>query len=126
MPERLLILAAVVLCVSVASVLIRRALTKRRAILWIDPQDIDSRARIVVFTSPYCHGCQQWVEEFGRQQLNVATINIGERPESAARYGVNSTPRVVVVEDGGAVLGEFHHHTPRLSDLDEIRQLLAS
>ena len=50
-------------------------------------------------------------------------IDIGEQPEAAAKYRINSTPRVAVIDESGSVLREFDHYAPRRSDLDQIIRL---
>lgn len=127
MSERLLILAAVIVCAALLSAAVKAATRRRKQIARIDESDLeDDTARVVVFTSPYCHGCRQWLTALGEDGVSATTIDIAKRPDAAARYSITSTPRIVVVGAEGAVLREFHHHEPRRSDLDQIQRLLAS
>jgi hypothetical protein len=127
--DRLLILAGIVAAVIVVSALARAAGHRRHAIHQFDADDIagaSGETATVVFTSPYCHGCRQWLDALGERELNPFAIDIRERPEAAARYKINATPRVAIVRTAdGEVLREFDHYTPRQHDLDAISRLIA-
>lgn len=123
MSERLLILAGVIFVAALAAAAINASVRRHHHIDRIDPDDIEGPADVVVFTSPYCHGCSQWLAALAEDSVATATIDIGKRPDAAARYRITSTPRVVVVDRGGVVVREFHHHAPRRSDLDRILSL---
>jgi hypothetical protein len=130
MANRLLVLAAIVVAVILISAVARTLLRRRHAITHIDLADIadaSGETATVVFTSPYCHGCRQWIEALGSGDLRPYAIDIGARPDAAARYKINATPRVAVVRTSdGAVLREFDHYTPRQHDLDAISRLIAT
>jgi hypothetical protein len=119
------VLAGVVVAVSLA---IRWATDRHRALRWIDPDDLGdgSGGRVaLVFTSPYCHGCKLWVEMLGERGIDAVTIDVSLRPDLAARYKINSTPRVAVVRRrDGEVLRDISHYTPREHDLDAVSSLL--
>lgn len=123
MPERLLILAIIVACAAIVGALANAAIRHRHHIDRIDRADIDGDANVVIFTSPYCHGCRQWLGALDEDSIPVATIDISKRPDAAARYRISSTPRVVVVDASGDAVREFHHYEPRRSDLDQILKL---
>jgi hypothetical protein len=128
--DRVVVLAAIVAAVIVVSAIARALLRRRHAITQVDPADISGasgRVATVVFTSPYCHGCRQWIEALGEGDLHPYAIDIGARPDAAARYKITATPRVAVVRTSdGAVLREFDHYTPRQHDLDAISRLIAA
>lgn len=123
MNERIILLVAIVLLAAAAGAAVNARLRRRHAIERIDPADIEGDSAVVVFTSPYCHGCRQWLDALADDEMTPATIDIAERPDAAARYRIKSTPHIAVVDDTGAVVREFHHHAPRRSDLDLIARL---
>lgn len=121
--DRALLLAIIVASVCVLSVVARAAIKRRHHIELIDAEDFAPGSSVVVFTSPYCHGCREWLDALGEDGVSAHAIDIGERPDAAAKYRISSTPRVAVIDDSGAVLREFHHYAPRRSDLDQIIRL---
>lgn len=128
--DRLLILAAIVATVIVVSAIARALLKRRHAISRIDLADIagaEGAVATVVFTSLFCHGCKQWIDALGEGDLRPYAVDIGARPDAAARYKINATPRVAVVRTSdGVVLREFDHYTPRQHDLDAISRLISA
>lgn len=130
--DRLLLAAVLVVVVVAISLIIRYAAHLRHAIHWIDPTDLGNvgdgaDANVaVVFTSPYCHGCRQWVEELDTRGISAVTIDVAQHPQLAARYKINSTPRVAVVRrSDGEVLRDIAHYTPREHDLDAVSAAIA-
>ena len=124
--DRLLVVAVIIVAVSIFSVILRALLRRRHAITAIDADDLEPGARVIVFTSPYCHGCRQWLDALDAEHVAAQAIDISERPDAAAKYRVGVTPRIAVVgESGGAVLREFDHYSPRRHDLDAIARLVA-
>jgi len=121
--DRALLLAIIVASVCVISVIARAAIKRRHHIELIAAEDFPPGSRVVVFTSPYCHGCRQWLDALGEDGVSAHAIDIGERPDAAAKYRISSTPRVAVIDDSGMVLREFDHYAPRRSDLDQIIRL---
>lgn len=126
--DRLILAGLLAAAVVAVSLLIRFAAHRRHALRWLDPADLgdggESRVT-VVFTSPYCHGCRLWVDELGARGIEPVTIDVGQRPDAAARYKINSTPRVAVVRrSDGEVLRELSHYTPRPHDLDAVSALV--
>lgn len=126
MADRLLLLAIIVGCAGAIGALANVVIRRRHHIDRIDPADFAAGAQVVVFTSPYCHGCKQWLEALAEESVTAAAIDIAQKPEAAARYRISSTPRVAVVEQGGRVVREFHHYAPRRHDLDQIVRLATS
>jgi hypothetical protein len=126
--DRFLILAAIVVAVVIVSIAARWLSHRRHAIHQFDAADIigaEGPLATVVFTSPYCHGCRQWLDALDEDELRPFAIDLGEFPQAAARYKINATPRVAVVRtDSGEVLREFDHYTPRRHDLDAIARLI--
>ncbi len=123
MSERLLVLAIIVAVAALVGAAANAWLRKRHHLENIDPADLEQGARVVVFTSPYCHGCSQWLAALERDEVSTSAIDISKRPDAAARYKIKSTPRIAVVDPAGTVLREFHHFEPRRSDLDQILRL---
>ncbi|MGK2877448.1 MAG: hypothetical protein ACSLFF_02545 [Solirubrobacterales bacterium] len=121
--DRALLLAILVLAVSVFSAFARAAIRRRHHIEQIDGSDFAPGTQVIVFTSPYCHGCRQWLDALEQDTMRVQAIDVGEQPQAAAKYRINSTPRVAVIDDSGSVLREFSHYEPRRSDLDQIIRL---
>lgn len=121
--DRLLILAVVIASIAIVSAVVRATIGRRRNIERIASEDFAPGTNVVLFTSPYCHGCRQWLDALDGDGVTTTTIDIGSRPQTAATYGISSTPRLVVIDREGTVRGDFAHHTPRRSDLDEIVRL---
>lgn len=126
MNERLLIVAVIVASAALLGAIANVAIRRRHQIGRIDPLDIEPGSDVVVFTSPYCHGCSQWIGALEEIEVNITSIDISKRPDAAARYRVSSTPQVASVAGDGTVLRAFHHHEPRRSDLDQIIRLARS
>jgi hypothetical protein len=124
--DRVLLLAIIVAAACVVSVFARAAIRRRHHIERIAVEDFAPGSQVVVFTSPYCHGCRQWLDALSEDDVVADAIDIGERPEAAAKYRITSTPRVAVVDGSGSVLREFFHYAPRRSDLDQIIRLTRS
>lgn len=121
--DRALLLAIIVIAVSVFSVFARAAIRRRHHIERIDTEDFEPGSKVVVFTSPYCHGCRQWLDALTEDNVVAHAIDIGEQPDMAAKYRISSTPRIAVVDASGGVMREFDHYAPRQSDLDQIIRL---
>ncbi|MBJ7354762.1 MAG: hypothetical protein JHC98_08060 [Thermoleophilaceae bacterium] len=121
--DRAILLAVIVAAVCVLSVFARAAIRRRHHIEQIDTSDFESGSNVVVFTSPYCHGCRQWLDALSEDNVVAHAIDIGEQPGMAAKYRISSTPRIAVVDSSGSVLREFNHYAPRQSDLDQIIRL---
>ena len=124
--DRALLLAIIVIAVCIVSVFARAAIRRRHHIERIDVTDFAAGSQVVVFTSPYCHGCRQWLDALREDHVVAHAIDIGEHPQAAAKYRISSTPRVAVVNESGSVLREFDHYAPRRSDLDQIIRLTRS
>lgn len=126
--DRLLLLALLLGLIVIVSLTVRVISKRRHAIAQIDLADLGSDGDdpiVVVFTSPYCHGCRQWIEELEARDLPAHPIDLAKNPGAAARYKINATPRVAVTSaQTGAVLREFDHYTPRRHDLDAIERLV--
>src|ERR1700732_4028218 len=70
-------------------------------------QEITSSVPVLVdFWAPWCGPCRMvspLVEEMGREnagRLKVVKLNVDEAPASAARFGVQGIPLLVVIRDG--------------------------
>lgn len=132
--NRLIVLAAIVVVVVIFTVIARAFLYRRNAIQLIDPADLGAarggpaggaQRQVVVFTSPYCHGCREWLSALEAEGTTPVALDIAARPELAARYRINVTPRVAVVRsDNGEVLGEWDHYAPRAHDIERVTRLL--
>jgi hypothetical protein len=124
--DRALLLGIIVVGVCLVSVLARAAIRRRHQIERIEPGDFAAGSRVVVFTSPYCHGCKQWLDALAEDGVAAHAIDIGGQPLLAAKYRISSTPRVAVIDEAGVVLREFDHYAPRRSDLDQVLRLARS
>lgn len=131
--DRLVVLAAIMVAVMILTASARTILHRRHAIRLIDPADLGADSagaaagnrRVVVFTSPYCHGCREWISALEAVGAEPMALDIAARPELAARYRINVTPRVAVVRAGtGEVLGEWDHYAPRAHDVERVKRLL--
>lgn len=127
--DRLAIAALLVGAVVALSFAFRWASNRRHSLQQIDPAEVEvatgARA-VVIFTSPYCHGCKQWIEQLGEAGVVPVEINLGDRPDAAAQYKIHTTPRVAVVRTAdGDVLREFTHYAPRAHDVDAVLALMA-
>ncbi|MBK5230026.1 MAG: hypothetical protein JJE27_02525 [Thermoleophilia bacterium] len=125
---RVIVLAAIVAVILLVTVVARTLLHRRHAIGSIDAAHLDGAARprtVVIFTSPFCHGCRQWIDTLTEQGVVPLALDVVARPELAARYRINVTPRVAVVNTpDGAVLGEWDHYTPRAHDVERVLRLI--
>lgn len=126
--DRPIVLAVLVVLIVVISLTVRVVSKRRHAIAQIDLADLgsdDPDPVVVVFTSPFCHGCRQWIDELEERELPAHAIDLAEYPGAAARYKINATPRVAVTSSRtGVVLKEFDHYTPRRHDLDAIERIV--
>jgi hypothetical protein len=120
--DRVLIAVAVVALAGVLAALWRAR--RERAILRVDPADfgLDGSGHAVAgFTSPMCHSCGLWMTELETNGIAPAFVDVKERPDLAERYGVRSTPAVLLVDlDDGTVVRHFHGD-PHAADVNEIR-----
>lgn len=127
--DRVLILLVLVLVTVVISLAFRSLSHRKHAIGSIDPEHLtgaggDDRTA-VVFTSPYCHGCREWIDALENEGRSPLVLDVIQRPELAARYRINSTPRVAVVDvASGSVLREWDHYAPRAHDVERVVALL--
>lgn len=128
--DRFVLAGLLVAAVVIVSIAVRLISRRRHALPQIDPAELAGSTgpnAAVIFTSPYCHGCKQWIEQLGEAGVSPLQIDIAQRPDAAARYRINATPRIAVVRVAdGAVLREFTHYTPRAHDIDAVRALAGS
>ncbi|MFY9264405.1 MAG: thioredoxin domain-containing protein [Solirubrobacterales bacterium] len=127
MADRLIVLTAIAVAIAVVTIVARAVLHRRHALRVIDPADIGAPESdtLVIFTSPFCHGCRQWVDALSGRSVTPVQIDVAEHPVLAAKYKINVTPRVALVRAGdGVVRGEWDHYTPREHDLDAIGRAL--
>ncbi|MFY9489086.1 MAG: hypothetical protein WAP35_10400 [Solirubrobacterales bacterium] len=127
MSDRLIVLAAIAVGIAIVTLIARAALHRRHALRMIDPADIGRPTvdSLVVFTSPYCHGCRQWVDAIEDLGVEPIQIDVAARPELASKYKISVTPRVVAVRaSDGIVLSEWDHYSPRPHDLDNAVRVL--
>ncbi|MEB2313557.1 MAG: DUF4395 family protein [Sorangiineae bacterium] len=64
-----------------------------------------SRELVVLFTHPLCHECELVRPRLEADGHRVVAVDVSERPELAARYGVSIVPLAVEVRPDGVVLG---------------------
>ena len=96
----------------------------------VDPDELGlaggSRVGVVGFSTPYCLPCRQWEAALDRAGVRFAKVDVSERPELAARYGVSSTPLVLAVElPGGRVLASYRDG-PGEGDVEGLVELTRS
>lgn len=128
--DRSLILILLVVVTVALSLVFRTLAHRRHAIGSIALEHLaaagDQDRAAVVFTSPYCHGCREWIDALESEGRRPLVLDVIERPELAARYRINSTPRVAVVDTAdGTVLREWDHYTPRAHDVERVVALLS-
>lgn len=128
--DRSLILIALVAVTLVVSFVFRTLAHRRHAIGSIDVEHLAGAPggprTAVVFTSPYCHGCREWIDALEQEGRSPLVLDVVSRPELAARYRINSTPRIAVVDTAsGEVLREWDHYTPRAHDVERVVALIA-
>lgn len=128
--DRALVLAGIAAVAATATAFVRAQLHRRHAIRQIDPAHLDGATgprTAVVFTSPFCHGCREWIDALTEEGAKPLILDVVQRPELAARYRINVTPRVAVVETrDGDVLCEWDHYTPRPHDVERVLRVLTS
>lgn len=66
---------------------------------------------IVQFSTPFCAPCKaakpHLQDAAGKADISYAQIDLEERPEVGARYGIRTVPTIVVTDDAGQVLGKW-------------------
>jgi len=110
--ERLALALAVLGLVTLATAAFRRRRAGRSLPARIEPADfhLDGAvgAATVVFTSPYCHACQEWLRELDAARVPVHRVNVATHAVLAGRYEINATPAVLSVElPSGRVLAAY-------------------
>jgi thioredoxin-like negative regulator of GroEL len=125
---RLAIILAIVAAVVLVALLARRARARRTLPVRIDPADLGSPTGpvgVLVFTSRFCHACQQWKAELDRSGTPLHEVDVGRAPEVARRYGIAATPVVLAVRArDGRVLAAYDD-APRVEDVERVVSLAA-
>jgi len=67
---------------------------------------------IVQFSTPFCAPCKvarpQLVAAADEADIAYAQIDLQDRPDVGAKYGIRSVPTIVVTDDAGVVLGKWN------------------
>ncbi len=80
---------------------------------WVERSDFASPEApwlVAVFTSATCRSCQDTVDKAGplaSDEVAVAEIEVGARPDLHERYGIEAVPTLVIADAEGAVRGSF-------------------
>ncbi len=79
---------------------------------------------IVLFSSRYCLGCQEWADELTRSDVPFQQVNVGEKPEVAKQYGVTVTPMVLAINgDRHEVIAAYSEDAPKSAHVNALTQL---
>lgn len=110
------ILVLIVLGISVAGVIswMRAYFSTRKFPERFDRSDVgldSSSALIVEFTSPYCYECKEALPILKAASVvhrsGLAVVDAKERPDLAVKYGVKTTPTILVVDKKGRVTSSW-------------------
>ena len=120
MPERLLILAVLVLIVTIGVLLARhwtarriRKLAEGGAPVWDAlGERPDGRRALVAFSTPSCAACRTAQapairvaeQHLGASTVRVIRVDASRQPEVARAFGVLTVPSTVVLEPAGRVV----------------------
>lgn len=111
---------------------LRRYFSSGRLPSRIDPLDIrvDGSGALIEFTSPYCHECRVALPDLAAaSEAHGATFNVIDarrRPDLAHKYGIRTTPTVLVVDRRGSVRAGWVGGIPERADLDLALSRVAS
>jgi thioredoxin 1 len=110
MLERIVIAAALVAAGLLAYVLFLRW-QRRRVTRRIRDRAATGRPTMLVFTSPTCAPCKlqqlpiiERILVDGRDKIEVDIVDVTERPDVAAQYGVWSLPTTIVLDASGRMI----------------------
>jgi thiol-disulfide isomerase/thioredoxin len=84
---------------------------------------------IVQFSTPFCAPCKvakpHLVEAADKADITYAQIDVQDRPDVGAKYGIRSVPTIVVTDGAGLVLGKWNR-LPANSEIHKAAELARS
>ena len=92
----------------------------------IDPRDVGlggSGVGVVGFSTPFCAACRSWEAALATSGVAFAKVDLSERPELAARYGVTATPLVVAISLPEGKVLESYDGEPEVGQVEHLREL---
>ncbi|MFT4028372.1 MAG: thioredoxin family protein [Protaetiibacter sp.] len=97
----------------------------------IEGVDLAPGATLVQFSSEYCAPCRataRLLDEIAGTREGIAHVelDVAERPELAARFGILQTPTTLVVDGEGRVLARIGGSVRRDTLVAELDRLLGS
>lgn len=109
--DRAIIAASIVAAVVAIALYMRLRPDHTELIQQVDPGDfgLDSAGAIAVvaISSRYCLPCQLWENDLAAEGVPFIKVDVARRPEVVSRYAIRSTPVILAVAPGGAVLRQF-------------------
>lgn len=129
---RILVLLAVLALTGLASLILRRYVSRAPIPARFDRKDVDVRhggTMLVEFTSPFCHECQvayPMLQEASEvHNAPLAVIDARRRPDLTAKYAIRTTPTILVVDRRGKVTKGWFV-SPSFQDLTSALELAAA
>jgi len=109
-PQRLLVLIGVAGLVWLSIHWLRNYFADRHFPERFDRSDVGlngSGALIVEFTTPYCYECKEALPILKAASVvhssHLAVVDASDRPDLAVKYGIKTTPTILVVDRKGKV-----------------------
>lgn len=112
MIERILYAAVVFAMVAGSVAVWKRPSRKLNATPRIDLDDLGIEGPVILqFTTRYCAPCKaarpKLMAEASQADISYAQVDLEERPDVMGRYGIRTTPTIVVVGSEGEILGRW-------------------
>jgi thiol-disulfide isomerase/thioredoxin len=141
MLERVLILTALVVLLTLAVLATRRWTARRTSSLRTSVATTgplwdslgaapDGRGTLVTFSSPSCAACHTAQapavhlaqEQLGAQNVRVINVDAASQPQVARAFGVLTVPSTVVLAPTGSVVAVNHGFAPSGRLVDQLKQ----
>ncbi len=127
-PQRLLVLTALTGAVWLSIQWLRNYFADRHFPERFDRSDVGlngSGALIVEFTTPYCYECKEALPVLEAaskiHSSHLAVVDASDRPDLARKYGIKTTPTILVVDRKGKVKSGWWA-TPTEDELNQALQ----